>query len=363
YFVRAYATNDGGGTAFGNEVSFKTRAASYPTVITGETGIITSTTAEVDGNVTYDGGAGLTVKGVCWRRSSVPIIERFDPNASAGDDTGLFTVELTELLPGTDYVARAYAISSQGLTAYGLEIFFTTAGSLGVATTPVTSVTGTSAFSGGNVTGTDGYPLTARGVCWSTSGDPETGGSDGIATHETTGTGSFTSSVTGLSPGVTYYLRAYVSNSKQTAYGDTETFTTSAPPAVATTGVSSVTHNTASVSGEVTGDGGEPVTARGVCWSTSQEPDMTNGAVCAQEGTGTGIFESFIAGLSPHTTHYVRAYATNSTGTSYGNEIEFETHVIPGDVNGDSAVDVSDAVLGLKVLAGADTGDAVVHAD
>ncbi|MCP4352366.1 MAG: hypothetical protein GY795_43460, partial [Desulfobacterales bacterium] len=156
--------------------------------------------------------------------------------------------------------------------------------------------------------------------------------------------------------------RAYVSSSTKTAYGDTETFTTLAPPAVLTAGVDSVTSVTATVSAEITGDGGESVTARGVCWNTAQEPDKENGAVCTQEGTGVGVFESFIAGLNPHTTHYVRAYATNSAGTSYGNELAFETHVMPGDVNGDNTVDLTDAVLGLKVLAGADTDDAEIHA-
>ncbi|MCP4105702.1 MAG: hypothetical protein GY749_09215 [Desulfobacteraceae bacterium] len=361
YYVRAYATNSGG-TGFGNQIHFKTKPASYPTVITGETETVTSVAATVKGNVTDTGGVPLVAKGICWRRSSVPIIEKHDPLENAGGEDEDFSVRIEGLLPGTEYVARAYATNVDGFTAYGLEVFFTTATPLGVVTAPVTSVTGTEALSGGSVTGTDGYQVTARGVCWSTSGDPETDSNDGIATHETTAEGSFTSSVTPLNPGTTYYLRAYVSNTAETAYGDTKTFTTLAPPAVLTVGVDSVTSVTASVSGEITGDGGEPVTARGVCWNTSQEPDMENGAVCTQEGMGTGVFESFIAGLTPHTTHYVRAYATNITGTSYGNEIAFETHVMPGDVNGDSTVDLIDAVLGLKVLAGADTADAEIHA-
>ncbi|MCP4344865.1 MAG: hypothetical protein GY795_04985, partial [Desulfobacterales bacterium] len=362
YYVRAYATNSGG-TGFGNQIYFKTKPASYPTVTTGETETVTSDSAEIGGNVTYAGGVSLVAKGICWRRSSVPIIEKHDPLESAGGQVGEFSVLLEGLLPETEYVARAYATNEEGLTSYGLEIFFTTASPLGVVTTPVTSVTGTEAFSGGSITGTDGYPIAARGVCWSTSGDPSTDSNDGIATHETTGEGSFTISVTELSPGTTYYLRAYVSSSTKTAYGDTETFTTLAPPAVLTAGVDSVTPVTATVSAEITGDGGESVTARGVCWNTAQEPDKENGAVCTQEGTGVGVFESFIAGLNPHTTHYVRAYAANSAGTSYGNELAFETHVMPGDVNGDNTVDLTDAVLGLKVLAGADTDDAEIHAE
>jgi uncharacterized protein (TIGR02145 family) len=102
-----------------------------------------------------------------------------------------------------------------------------------------------------------------------------------------------------------------------------------------TTTVSSITSTTASSGGNITNDGGGAVTARGVVWSTSQNPTiaLTTKTV---DGTGTGSFTSSITGLSPVTVYYVRAYATNSAGTAYGNQqtLTTVTSSNPVDVDG-----------------------------
>ncbi len=97
------------------------------------------------------------------------------------------------------------------------------------------------------------------------------------------------------------------------------------PPLVTTTAASAITFTTAVSGGNVTSDGGAPVTARGVCWSTSPNPTIANSLT--SNGTGLGSFTSNLSGLSPGTTYYVRAYATNQSGTGYGNEISFTTPV------------------------------------
>jgi|GEM_PF-552795 len=94
-------------------------------------------------------------------------------------------------------------------------------------------------------------------------------------------------------------------------------------PTVTTTAVSSITATSASISGNVTSDGGAVVTARGVCWSTSPNPTISNHST--NDGTGMGAFTSSLTGLTPGTTYYVRAYATNAAGTAYGNEVTFTT--------------------------------------
>jgi uncharacterized protein (TIGR02145 family) len=94
-------------------------------------------------------------------------------------------------------------------------------------------------------------------------------------------------------------------------------------PSVSTTTVSNVTATSATTGGNVTQDGGAPVTMRGVAYGTSSSPTIS-GAI-TNDGTGTGVFTSTLTGLSPSTTYYVRAYATNSVGTSYGNEVSFST--------------------------------------
>ncbi len=94
-------------------------------------------------------------------------------------------------------------------------------------------------------------------------------------------------------------------------------------PVLTTTAVTEITQNTAMSGGDITSEGGTAVTARGVCWSTGQTPTISDSKTT--DGTGTGEFSSSLSDLSPNTTYYVRAYATNSTGTAYGNAISFKT--------------------------------------
>ncbi|MCR5549924.1 MAG: T9SS type A sorting domain-containing protein [Bacteroidales bacterium] len=97
-------------------------------------------------------------------------------------------------------------------------------------------------------------------------------------------------------------------------------------PTVTTNAVSGITDTSAICGGYVTSDGGANVTARGVCWSTSPNPTVNNNH--SADGGGTGSFTSSITGLTADTTYYVRAYATNSAGTAYGDEVSFTIPVI-----------------------------------
>ncbi len=104
------------------------------------------------------------------------------------------------------------------------------------------------------------------------------------------------------------------------------TVTTTACPSVAvltTTAVSGISLSSAVSGGTFTYQGASAITARGICWSTSANPTLANSFTT--NGTGTGTFTSNLTGLTAGTTYYVRAYATNGSGTSYGNEISFTT--------------------------------------
>jgi hypothetical protein len=94
-------------------------------------------------------------------------------------------------------------------------------------------------------------------------------------------------------------------------------------PQVNTTSVTNVTPSTALVTGEVISDGGDQNTTRGFCYSTTSNPTISNDTT--MNGTGTGVYSGTLQNLNPLTTYYVRAYATNSEGTSYGNEVSFTT--------------------------------------
>jgi hypothetical protein len=326
YYVRAYATNRVG-TAYGENENFTTNPISttIPTVNTSGVYSITSNSAVCGGNVTFDGGATVTARGVCWSLTSYPSI--YNSKTIDGSGTGSFTSYIYGLNPETTYYVRAYATNSNG-TEYGSNVRFTTnaiSSTPTVTTNAVSSITSTSALVGGNVTKDGGAAVTSRGVCWSTSLNPTT---SNFKTIDGSGTGSFTSNITGLSANTTYYVRAYATNSNGTSYGTNVSFKTNPPspniPTVTTNSVSSITSSSAVCGGNVISDGGATVTARGVCWSTSLNPTTSNFKTI--DGSGTGSFTSNITGLSANTNYYVRAYATNSNGTSYGSNVSITTN-------------------------------------
>ena len=327
-------------TIYGGEITFTTEQIpdpESPIVTTADVTDITQTTAVSGGNVTDDGGASVTARGVCWSTSQNPTIS--DNHTSDGNGTGSFTSNLTNLTANTTYYVRAYATNENG-TSYGEQKSFTTLQNIElptVTTTDVTDITQNTAVSGGNVTDDGGAAVTARGVCWSTSQNPTVSDNH---TSDGNGTGSFTSNLTNLTANTTYYIRAYATNSEGTSYGEQKSFTTLQNielPTVTTTIVTNVTSTTATSGGNVTDDGGATVTARGVCWSTSPDPTIDDNKTT--DGNGTGAFTSQLTNLTHSTTYYIRAYATNSEGTSYGEQKYFST-LSDGMINGHQYVDL-----------------------
>jgi len=329
YHVRAYATNPAG-TVYGEDIVFIAGAV-LPVITTTAISSITSTTASSGGTITSDGGTPVTARGVCWNTSQNPTTA--NNKTDNGTGSGSFISNITGLNPGTLYYVRAYATNSAG-TAYGTERSFTTNVELPVlTTTDITAITSTTAASGGNITSNGGAAVTIRGVCWNTSPYPTTANSK---TNDGSGTGIYSSSITGLKPGTLYYLRAYGTNSAGTGYGNEISFTTVAVvPTLTTSAVSAITETTATCGGNITSDGGSTVTARGVCWSTSQFPTVSDSHT--DDGSGAGSFVSSLTGLSAITTYYVRAYATNSVGTVYGDQLSFNTALIVTHTAGDVA--------------------------
>lgn len=311
----------------------KNEAPVIPVVETTAISAVTQTTASGGGKVVDNGGLPIISRGVCWSFSDNPTI--LDRKTSDGKGDGLFTSNLTDLSPQSQYYVRAYATNSIG-TGYGESVTFNTSpvGLCEVTTAEVTELTSNSAKSGGNVISGGGGSVTGRGVCWSTKTGPVITGNDN-KTSDYSGTGAFVSNITGLQPNQTYYVRAYATNMAGVAYGNERSFTTPADmPKVTTSSITSYTSSSAVVGGEVTSDGGATVTERGVCWSTAPNPSISNDH--RPVGSGTGSFSTTIDGLAERTTYHVRAYASNSSGTAYGDDKSFTTasaSVTDGDGN------------------------------
>ncbi|HOW38937.1 MAG TPA: VCBS repeat-containing protein [Bacteroidales bacterium] len=183
-----------------------------------------------------------------------------------------------------------------------------------LSTSNISLVSYNSVVSGGEVKDDGGSLIIARGICWSTTQNPTISDSK---TSDGSGIGVFTSSITGLSPGTTYYFRAYATNSVGTTYGNQmTTFISAIMPLISTSPISYTTENSATGGGNITEAGGSPVTSRGLCWSTSMDPTINDSKT--SDGSGIGTFNSSITGLTAGRLYYVRAYASNSVGTSYG---------------------------------------------
>lgn len=172
----------------------------------------------------------------------------------------------------------------------------------------------------------EGKGISEFGFCWAKVESPQVSDSK-IKMDQIPETGSeFSYTVTGLDPGTTYFARAYVISSGEEVYGDQISFKTTLIQiaTLSTNQVSAITGTTAVTGGNITLDGGSEITSRGVCWSTNPDPTIELNTKTS-DGTGKGLFTSNITGLHPGNTYYVRAYAVNSAGSAYGNQISFTT--------------------------------------
>jgi pectin methylesterase-like acyl-CoA thioesterase len=199
-----------------------------------------------------------------------------------------------------------------------------------VLTAPVSFISTTTATCGGNVTNDGNAAVSARGTCWDTLPNPTIAKSK---TSDGAGAGTFVSFLTGLTAGKKYYVRAYATNSSGTGYGNQDsllTLLTLVAPTVTTDSVKNLVNTTATGYGTVKDWGGTSVTASGICWGPAHNPTTINNYNIG--GTGIGSFNAPIGGLLLGTTYYVRAFATNSVGTSYGAELSITTAAAQPDV-------------------------------
>ena len=286
-----------------------------PAVMTTGISNVAHTTATLNGSVVYSGGSTVAARGFCYGIEQNPTIE--STTVSCGYGEGSFASSLQNLTSSTTYYVRAYATNVWG-TSYGEQQSFTTLTEYvpSVEITAATDIDYTAFTCGGDVTDSGTYAVTARGICYATTPDPVM---TGAHVHLGNGTGVFSITLTDLEPETTYYVRAYAVNAVGVAYSTPITVTTLTPsvPTVTTDSVSMYNECT----GTVLADGGAPVTQRGFCYDTLPLPTVESNVVLA--GDGLGEFEATLTSLPIGKLYFVRAFATNAKGTTYGQQFDF----------------------------------------
>jgi hypothetical protein len=316
------------------------------------------------GVISTDGGSPITARGVCWSLNPNPTIANSKSVDGAGP--GSFNSTMSGLVALTPYYVRAYATNGLG-TAYGDELSFTTTAVVTggpfaptVGTTPVTMTGPSTATGGGYVSSDGGSTITARGLCWGTSANPDLTGT--CSTEGGTGEGFFTSAIAGLTGcNVTYYVRAYATNSVGTGYGSQVTLATGVAAMPTTDAASAIGYYTATSGGTVSSGGGCAITARGVAYGLNANPTVAGTKTV--DGAGDGAFVSALTGMYANRTYYARAYATNAAGTVYGPQVTFatlepSTPYVGGNFGGGIVVYVDGSGLHGLVFAAANQGSA-----
>lgn len=297
-------------------------------------------TVRVTGNVTASGedcvgvsannGAEITIDGVLSSTRTYIVLE---------NEIALEADENDEATTKMGY--RTYSNMRSQEVVTSVWVAGGEAAEPAVVTSAATGVTASGAQLSGSVTYSGEGPITQRGFVYATHTGPTTGYDTKIQAGS--GTGSFQAPVTGLSTNTVYYVRAYAIYSGEVVYyGNEISFTTSAAgfpqtpgnrskglPTVVTEGITGVTVSGGTFLGRVVSSGGAVVTGRGFVLGTEPAPFIGKAdAAKIPSGSGIGSFSADAGSLLPDTTYYVRAYATNSQGTAYGETLRFATGYI-----------------------------------
>lgn len=198
------------------------------------------------------------------------------------------------------------------------------------------------------------------GFAWGTSSSsqPNMISPVGTGVYET---GSYSQTLGGLSRGTTYYYRAWTYNTSYGySYGAVKSFTTtSAPPSVTTNAVSYIDKFSARFNGNVTSDQGATITERGFCYNTTGNPTIAHNKRTVSGTTGSYYYDQ--SGLSPNTTYYVKAFATNSKGTSYGSQVSFTTLAAQPEVTSSAVTNLEATTATFNGTVVTDNGSAITE--
>lgn len=334
YYYCAYAEN-AGGIATGEVLSFTTASeTAAPTVGATTVSGITTNGAVLTAEIVSDEGSDITGKGFCYSSTTTtPTIE--DGIAASTADGLHIAATLSGLAAATTYYVRAYAINDGG-TGYGSVQSFTTlmqASVPAVGSTSVTGITSSTASASATVIDDGGSEVTEKGFYYGTSNPPTASGTKVVS--DASGN-AITAGLDGLSPNTRYYIRAFATNSEGTALGATNVFTTAddrTTPTVGSVTASNITDTSVDLSATLIDSGGGEIVEKGFCYTTDATAAPTTANSTTVKATTDGDDISLtLTGLSPVTTYYIRAYASNGAATGYSETLTVITATagVPG---------------------------------
>jgi hypothetical protein len=308
-------------TSLGLTKTFSTKEYTLPEVSTDKIKNVYINSSQISGIVGYDGGKQVTERGFCYSAHPNPTIQ--DYKTPSGKGEGPFDNFLTGLNENTTYYVKSYAINALGIS-YGEELSFTTNNFSPpiVASVNVNDVTNTSANFQGEVLDNGGSDITERGFLLCLDKEDLSSCQKFIIPGNI---GAYRLVVTNLKTQVPYYMRAFATNKKGTAYGAAIPFTTGdyTYASVKTVSVTDIALHGAVLTGNVSSEGNTPVTEKGFCVSIVPNPTVNN--LKFPVAIGKGPFSYYLANLTENKTYYIVAYAINTKGIVYGDPIAFKT--------------------------------------
>ncbi len=282
---------------------------------------ITSTSVLLSGIVVAE-GEGISEYGVVWGLTENPTTADSKKVADKVEKA-VYWITVDGLENLTIYNYRAYVVTVDGNTIYGENNTFKTLANIATITaSDASGITDTFAQIAVNVPYDGKADVTSKGVCWNTEVTPTI---ENDTTLNGKGIGEFTADLTKLLPNTMYYARAYAVNSVGIAYSNEVSFTTTiGVPVLTTDSVRDITKTNANVYGNVIVTGGVDITERGFVYSMTENPTTADTKLMDAANT-TGEMTAALSGLSSGKTYHIRAYAINSEGTAYGDNISFTT--------------------------------------
>ena len=336
YYIRAYAVNEAG-MSYGDVAVFRTVAVTLPVVKMNEITNVTPSSAKLYGTVTSAGSGIIRRKGFCWSNTQTSPLLGQDASCEVSTGEDVYSYALTGLSGKTKYYVRAYAENEKGIS-YSETAEFQTGSAAVIPTlsgTTVSEIGETSAKAVATVVSDGGISVSAKGFCYSSTNNQPTLEAGIVFSDASTG-GSITGILKDLEPNAKYYIRAYATNGEGTAYGVVNEFQTTQVvlPAVKELRITTIEETTINASATVADDGGSAILSRGFCYSSTNELPTT-GDLSVLSKDNTPVFTSGITGLSPETTYYVRAFASNAKGVAYSDARTVKTlasaPIIPGE--------------------------------